>query len=52
MRLERAEGNCLRGDCRILKIMMVEKAMVGSMSYPSRMYVRKVRKMMRGQLMK
>jgi len=30
MREEREEGNCLRGDWRILKIMIVEKVIVAS----------------------
>lgn len=52
MRLERAEGNWRRGDCKMLKIMIVEKAMVASMEFPSSMKVRKVKKIIRGQLKK
>jgi hypothetical protein len=52
IRLLRAEGNCRRGDWRMLKIMMVEKAIVASMLFPSWTKVSKVRKMMTGQLEK
>jgi hypothetical protein len=35
MRLLRAEGNCRKGACKILKIMMVEKATAASIVLPS-----------------
>ena len=52
MRLLSAEGNCLSGDWRMLKIMIVEKAIVASILFWSCTKVTKVRKMISGQLVK
>lgn len=49
---EMAEGNCLRGDCKMLKIIMVVKATVGVISLPNKIYVMKVKDIISGQLRK
>ena len=37
IKLDNAEGNWRNGDCKMLKIIIVEKATVESMSFPSKM---------------
>lgn len=48
MILLKAEGNCLRGACKMLNIMIVEKAIAASIWFPTEVKVKKVRKTMSG----